>query len=356
MIIEGKTSVDKAAIVEEVINKPVSEIVTEENNELNNLSGFLKNYLSEISSNKEDLEKHSLKISKDLENMAQNSVYVESDPPTIPETLKTAEGYLIGITKKLREISQRKETKRFRGSPFHTKCNVYASQIFEKYFRDDKKALEIIGHLLVGKCNEVVELYKYEKDSILSIVYNRDLLFLRNKHKIIKGFIRLCEKTPSKESFEKCKFLHKKAYGLILIPDKEKKNEKVNQAYLKLYEITLEYILKYLEVNIDAIESEATAKKEKGPEDALDQSGELQDLSKAANWNEMISESLKNELKIIYEIIGNNIRSRNVAPIIKKNEELYKLICHIIIIFYEKISLKYNLSVRTKSFPLFIFR
>lgn len=337
MMIDGKTSVDKAAVVDENNSNrvPLDMAANEENNELANVSGFLANYVSQIPTD-EEIEHQSKQVFQEINECALNCLEEERELPNVTEVIKSTEEFIVGIAKKLREISLKKETKKFRGATFHTKCHLSSARIFEEYFADNKKAQEIILQLLTGKCNEVVELYKYEKDSILSLVYSRDLFFLRNKHKIIKAYVRLSYKHSTKESYEKCKFLSKKASGLILIPDKDKKNEKVNLVYQKLYELTNAYILSYLENNVNSIDSEPSASKETMQE-------ENHDAQTA--WVDIISENYKTDLKFIYEMIGTNIRSRNVAPIIKKNEELYNKLAHVVTIYYEKIAAKYNIEV-----------
>ena len=226
------------------------------------------------------------------------------------------------------------------------KCLLSSAKIFEHYFKDSKKALDIVNQFFVGKCNEVIELYKNEKDYGLSLVYNRDLFFLRNKYKVMKNYIRLGYKSESRETFEKCKFLNKKAYGLIFIPEKEKKTDKVNLVYQKLYEMTLDFIIDFLRQNIDKIEIEVLIKRETTNQDSGDKTGEAQDLLKSIPYADLLSDATKNELKVIYEMIGNNIRSRNVAPLIKKNEPLYNKLIDTVIRFYEKISLQCGLEVR----------
>lgn len=160
------------------------------------------------------------------------------------------------ITKKFREINHRKENRKYRGGHFYIKGHFAAVKIFEEFFDDCQKALDILAQFYIGKCNEVVELYKYEKDSRLSLVNNRDVLFMKNKCKVVKTYFNLGDKINSPVAYEKAKFLNKKAAQLIFMVDKGKdyRLEKICTGYLRLYEITLSFIIKYLKKNVDKID------------------------------------------------------------------------------------------------------
>ena len=72
------------------------------------------------------------------------------------------------ITKKFREVSHKKENRKYRGGPFYVKGHFAAMKIFEEFLQDTKKAMDIMAEFFIGKCNEVVEIYKYEKDPRLA--------------------------------------------------------------------------------------------------------------------------------------------------------------------------------------------
>ena len=59
-------------------------------------------------------------------------------------------------------------------------------------FGDRRRAYNILSELICSKGPEILDLYKYERDSRLSYLFTREKYYLYYKMKILKFYVDLC--------------------------------------------------------------------------------------------------------------------------------------------------------------------
>ena len=338
--LDGTTSIDKALIKEQEKELSLMNVYEKLSDNFS-----IKKYMLSDSSPKNILQNTS-KINKIILDVIHDSkinaasidVEINQD-----EIMKKIDKFLLFILKRFRKLSIQKEAKKYRGSIFQSKCNLYASFIFDEFYHTKEKALEIMNEFFTGKMMEIVDLYKYEKDYKICLLYNRDTIFLKQKYKIMHRYLNLASESMDKEIYEKIKILNKRASIMSFVEDKnkEKKIPKINSIYFKIYEETLWIILEYIEKNektfffniefvnnipsksfyLDNDQMNTNIISEEHKIDKIMPvvpSKQINDISKL-NLQAMFNDSQKSELKIIYEIIQNNFKSKNISPLIEEN-------------------------------------
>ena len=257
-------------------------------------------------------------IQKPEENQSQDLIIEEvSINPT--KLYSQVNDFIIFLLKRIRKLLAKKDIRKLKGAPFYTNCTLIMARLYEEFFGKHEKALELVSEFFSAKCNEVVDIYKYEKDFKLGFLYNREVMFLKKKHKIVENYLRLAPYgRDKKEVLERIKLINKKASSFLFPPeDQEKKSERVNLAFWGIYTQTMRYILESLKKFYEK-ENKALMKNEK-KESKLSQEEEKINIEK-------VDEGLKNEMKYLNELIATNIKSKNIAPIFKKQAELKTLL------------------------------
>lgn len=232
------------------------------------------------------------------------------------------------LFEKFRKITSKKELKKFKGASFLTNSVLIMASFYEEILNIPAKALELLSDFFGAKCNEVVDIYKYEKDFKLGLLYNRDVVFMSKKAKIVEKYLRLAPYADRKDVLERCKLINKRASALFFAPeDQEKKPERINLAFWRIYTQTLKFILEdYSKFFSEELKN--SMKPDVDEVKMIDGESPSKAIGLAAD---KIDEGLKAEMKYLNDLIYTSLKSKYISPIFRKQAELKMLLDEVLI-------------------------
>ncbi len=131
------------------------------------------------------------------------------------------------LMEKMQNLSVR--YKKFKTQRAYTTLCYYAAKLTYLVNRDVPKALKILDELTNQKTNELVEIYKQEKDPILTMFFHRNSFFMIQKYRVAALKTRICFET---KDLERLKVINKKLSKLMLY--KEDNVEVCDSLYNKI--------------------------------------------------------------------------------------------------------------------------